>query len=287
MDTDPARPALADRVPPAAWFVVSGFAQYQGAALAVGLFERMGPLTVGWLRIAVSALFLLAWRRPWRRAWTGREVVIAAVFGVFLTTMNLSFYVAIDHIPLGTAVALEFLGPVGVAAVTGRSWTERVAIGLSALGVTLLAGATLALGPDAMPGLLAIGVAALAWAVYILVGRRVATGGDGMGSLALGMTTGALLWAPVGAPGAGLVLRDGSVALAVLGIAFFSSVVPYALEQVILKRVPAARFAVYLALLPAMATLSGLLVLGQQPTGAELVGIGLVSGAIALTGWRR
>lgn len=267
-------------------FVVSAIAQYVGAAVAVDLFTRLAPATVAWLRVAVAALVLLVWTRPWRtRAlWTWRSLRTAALFGVVLAVMNVAFYVAIDTLPLGTAVALEFAGPVAVAAVTGRGWRERAAIVVAATGVVLLAGVSLQVGDDAARGLVAIGVAATCWALYILLGRRVAAAPTGgLTGLGVAMAAGALVLAPLLAPGAGPVLTDARLALLVLVVAVLSSVVPYGIEQVVLRRVSAATFAVLLALLPATAAVVGAVMLGQVPHGLELVGLVLVSGAIALT----
>lgn len=294
------------RVPAPALFAVSGLAQYGGAALAVALFAVVPAPTVAWLRIAVAALVLLAWRRPWRARWTRPDLAAAAVFGVVLAAMNVSFYVAIDVLPLGTAVAIEFLGPVAVAAVTGRTWRERIGIVVAAAGVVLLAGVELSTGgEDSARGLVAIGVAAACWAGYILLGRRVAQGArrpaaapggapggarpapDGITSLAVGMTAGALVGAPFLATGAAPVLTDAALALAVVGIAVLSSVVPYAIEQVVLRRVTAATFAVLLAMLPATAAVVGAVALRQWPHGWEVVGLLCVSVAIVLTATRR
>ena len=291
------------RVPAPALFAVSGLAQYGGAALAVGLFAVVPAPTVAWLRIAVAALVLLAWRRPWRARWTRADLGAAALFGVVLAAMNVSFYVAIDVLPLGTAVAIEFLGPVAVAAVTGRTWRERLGIVVAAAGVVALAGVELSTGgEDSVRGLVAIGIAAACWAGYILLGRRVAQGArrpaaaphgdarpapDGITSLAVGMTAGALVGAPFLAGPAAPVLTDAGLALAVVGIAVLSSVVPYAIEQVVLRRVTAATFAVLLAMLPATAAVVGAVALRQWPHGWEVVGLLCVSVAIVLTATRR
>lgn len=277
-------------MPAPALFVVSGLTQYLGAALAVGLFAVLPAGTVAWLRIAVSAVVLLAWRRPWRvpELREPRRLRVAVLFGVVLACMNVAFYVAIAHLPLGTAVALEFLGPVAVAAVTGSGWRDRVAIAVAACGVVLLAGISLDTGPGAVTGLVAIGIAAACWAGYILLGRRVARGGaPGASGLAVAMAAGALVLAPFLAGGSGPVLHDARLALLVVAIALCSSVVPYVLEQVVLRRVSAATFAILLSLLPATAAVVGAVVLRQLPHAVELVGIVLVSGAIALTARRR
>ncbi|MCC2336051.1 EamA family transporter [Cellulomonas wangsupingiae] len=267
-------------------FVVSGLTQYLGAALAVGLFAVVPAGTVAWLRVAVAAVLLLAWRRPWRvrELWGRGRLGVTVLFGVVLATMNVAFYVAIEHLPLGTAVALEFLGPVTVAAVTGRGWRDRVAIAVAAVGVVLLAGVSLETGPGAVTGLVAIGVAAACWGGYIVLGRKVArAGGPGASGLAVAMAAGALVLAPFLAGASGPVLHDPRLALVVVAIAVCSSLVPYVLEQVVLRRVSTATFAILLALLPATAAVVGAVVLGQWPHGLELVGLVLVSGAIALT----
>jgi inner membrane transporter RhtA len=281
--------SLAGKVPPPALFAVSGLTQYLGAAIAVGLFAVVGAPEVAWLRILVAALLLLAWRRPWRAPWTRRTLLWAAVFGVALAAMNVTFYVAIDHLPLGTAVAIEFIGPVAVAAITGRGWRERGGIAVAATGVVLLAGVTITSDlprEDVVIGLVAIVVAAACWAAYILLGRRVALAGSGVTSLSVAMAAGALVFAPFLAPTSGAVLGDWRLLAAVVGIAICSSVVPYVLEQLILRRVSAATFSVMLAMLPATAVVIGAVVLGQVPTWVELIGLLLVSGAIAMTAQR-
>ncbi len=267
-------------------FLVSGVTLYVGAALAVGLFDELPPATVAWLRLAVAAVVLVLWGRPWRDRglWTRRALLVTVAFGLVLGLMNASFYVAIDHLPLGTAVALEFTGPVAVAAITGRGWRDRVAIAVAAAGVVLLAGVTLEGTPDAVVGLVAVGVAATCWAGYILLGRRVATAASGgVAGLSIAMAASAVLLAPFLAGAAGPVLTDGRLAALVLGVAVFSSVIPYAIDQVVLRRLRPATFAVLLALLPATATLVGAVTLRQVPHGWEVVGLLLVSGAIALT----
>ena len=265
-------------------FLLSGLSQYAGAAVAVRLFGTLPPPTVAWLRVAISAVVLLAWARPWRARLRGRRLATAAAFGVVLAGMNVAFYVAIAHLPLGTAVAVEFLGPVAVAAITGRGWRERGAIGVALVGVVLLAGVSLRLGPAGRIGLAAILVAATLWAGYIVLGRRVAGQSGGLTGLAVGMTAGALAFAPFLAGGVGPALTDWRPALGVVAVAVCSSVIPYGIEQVVLRRVSAAAFAVLLALLPVTAAAVGAVVLHQLPEVAEVVGMLLVCGAIALTG---
>jgi inner membrane transporter RhtA len=276
-----------ERVPAPALFVASGLTQYVGAAIAVSLFDVLAAPTVAWLRLVVAAVVLVAWRRPWRSRWTRRDLGVVAAFGAVLAAMNVAFYLAIDHLPLGTAVAIEFVGPIAVAAVAGRGWRERVGIVLAAAGVALLAGVTVqGGGADVVVGLAAIAASAVCWAGYIVLGRRVAVGGSGVTSLSLAMAAGALLFTPFLAGGAGPVLSDGGLVLAVVGVGVLSSAVPYAIDQVVLRRVGPAAFAVLLALLPATAAVVGALGLRQWPHGLEVVGLLAVSGAIALTSGR-
>ncbi|PZR53365.1 EamA family transporter [Xylanimonas oleitrophica] len=279
-------PAAVDRVPAPLLFVVSGLTLYAGAAVAVGLFDRIDAPAVGWWRIVLAAVVLVAWRRPWRRSWTLRELGWAALFGVALSAMNVVFYVGIDHLPLGVAVAIEFCGPVAVAAITGRGWRERGAIGVAAAGVVLLAGVTLESDlprADVLVGLTAIGAAAACWAGYIVLGKRVAGAGSGIDSLAVGMVAGALVFAPVFGRTAATVVPDPQVLGFLFVVALCSSVVPYVLDQVVLRRIGTAAFSVLTALLPATAVVVGAVVLQQVPTWPELVGLTLVSGAIVMT----
>ncbi|ANC32308.1 Threonine/homoserine exporter RhtA [Isoptericola dokdonensis DS-3] len=275
-----------DRVPAPALFVVSGLTLYLGAAVAVGLFDTLGAPTVSWWRIVLAAVVLLAWRRPWRRRWTRHDLLVAAAFGAALSAMNIVFYVGIDHLPLGVAVAIEFTGPIAVAAVTGRGWRERGAIVVAACGVVLLAGVTLdgdLPREDVVVGLVAVLAAAACWAGYIVLGKRVAGGGSGIDGLAVGMAAGALLFAPLYGGSVPDVVLDPALLGFLLVVAVCSSVVPYVLDQVVLRRIGTATFSVLLALLPATATVVGAVVLRQVPTWPEVVGLALVTGAIAMT----
>lgn len=277
-----------DRLPAPLLFVISGFTQYVGAALAIGLFAVLPAASVAWWRLAVSAVVLLAWRRPWRQPWSRRDLGAAATFGVVLATMNVSFYIAIEFLPLGTAVAIEFLGPVTVAALTGHGVRERLGIALALAGVVLLAGVQLegGLTRDVVIGLGAIGVSAASWAGYILLGRRIAVKRDGISSLAVGMTAGALLYSPLAFGAMVPVLTHPVRLAAVVGIAVLSSVIPYAIEQVVLRRVSAARFAILLALLPVSAALTGAILLAQRPGLLDLLGMLLICAAIVLSSQR-
>jgi inner membrane transporter RhtA len=269
------------RVPAPVLFVLGGLSMYVGAALAVGLFDRLAPSAVAVLRLVGAAAVLLAWRRPPAAAWRGVRLARAAAFGLATGLMNLAFYEAIARLPLGTAVAVEFCGPVAVAAVASRRPRDVAAVCLAAAGVLLIADVRWSAAPL---GLVCALAAAAMWAAYIVLGSRVATEGNGIDDMAVGFAAAAVLLLPVlllggGRPG---VLLDPAVLLLGLGVGVLSSVVPYVLDQVVLRRVGKARFAVLLALLPATATLVGLVALAQVPGAAEALGIAAVVGAVAL-----
>lgn len=279
----PRGPGRRRTLPAPAMFMVSGASQYLGAAVAVGLFVHMPATTVAWWRMVVAGVFLLAWRRPWRAPWTRRTLAASAIFGVVLGAMNLFFYSAISYLPLGTAVSLEYLGPVAVAALAGRGLRVRVAIGLALLGVVSISGLGLDWSdPGTAPGVLLAVLAGASWAVYILLGRRIAAGRDGLTSLAAGMTVAAVVYAPVAASTVGTAVSDPVLLATVVGVGILSSLVPYAIEQVALTRLAAPTFALLTSLLPATSLAVGLVVLGQVPTAGETVGLVLISVAVLL-----
>ena len=276
--------SAADRLPAPLIFMASSLSQYLGAGLAVSLFSLMPSMAVAWGRLVVGAAVLVALRRPWRRAWTRRTLLVATAFGVATATMNVIFYAAISLLPLGTTVSLEFLGPVVVALVTGRGWRPRVAAILALLGVASISGLGVNLGdPDQRIGvLLALG-AGVAWAAYILLGRRVASDGAGTDSLAVGMVAGALVYAPLAVGTADTILASPTAAVTVLGVGVLSTAVPYGLEQVVLRRLGTDAFALLSSLMPAASLLVGVVVLRQLPNAWEMTGLVLVSVAVALT----
>ncbi|MCG7594367.1 DMT family transporter [Mycobacterium sp. PSTR-4-N] len=282
----PVRPIPAWSVP--LFFVVGAVSQYVGAAIGVWLFATTEPATVAWLRAVGAALVLLAWRRPWRRPWrsrwTRRSVGTAAAFGAVTVAMNVAFYEAIARIPLGTAVAIEFTGPIAVSLLGSRRPLDYLAAALVGTGVYLLAGVQS--GVDVAGVAFAV-LAAVLWAGYIVLGKRVADAGTGLDSLAVGMAVAAAVSAPV------LLGAQATVDVSVLaeprtwlwgaGIGLLSSAIPYALDQPVLATIGRARFALLLALLPATAAVVGAVALAQRPTAAEAAGIAAVMAALAVS----
>lgn len=270
------------RVPAPALFVLGGSSSYVGAALAVGLFDRVAPAAVAVLRLVGAAVVLLAWRRPGSGAWSGRRLARSVAFGLATACMNMAFYEAIAQLPLGTAVAIEFCGPITVAAVASRRPRDVAAVVLAAAGVLLIADVRWSGAPWGVAWALC---AAALWATYIVLGKRVAVGGNGLDDMAVGFGAASVVLAPVLVfdPGFRTVaLAQPAVLLVAAGVGVLSSVVPYVIDQLVLRRVGRARFAVLLALLPATATVVGLVGLAQVPSPVEGVGIAAVIAAVTL-----
>jgi inner membrane transporter RhtA len=268
-------------VPPPMLFVTGAVSQYAGAAFAVLLFKSVDAAGVAWLRVLAAAAVLLAWRRPWQIAWSRERLAMAAAFGVVLAAMNLFFYLAIARLPLGTAVAIEFLGPVAVAALGSRTRRDVAALAIATGGVALLADVRLSGSPAGVAFALAAGVM---WAAYIVLGHRIASapGLRAHDGLATGMAVGAVVFAPFTGPIAGPAFEAPDLLIACLAVGVLSSVVPYGLEQVAMRRLPRPHFALLLALLPATAAIMGGIILGQLPRPTEALGIALVVLATAL-----
>jgi inner membrane transporter RhtA len=269
------------RIPAEGLFIAGAITQYVGASLAVLLFAVVPAAGVAWLRVVAAAGALAVWRRPWQAGWTRRTLGLAAGFGVTLAVMNLTFYLAIDRLPLGTAVAIEFCGPIAVATLGSRTRRDAAALTLAIAGVVLLADLHLRGAP------LGVGLALAAggfWALYIVLGHRLAmeSGLRPRDGLAAGMGIGAVAFAPFLVASAGPAFAAPWRLAACLLVGLLSSVVPYALDQLAMTRLPRARFALLLSILPATAAIIGAIVLGQLPGPAELAGIGLVIAASAL-----
>lgn len=267
------------RVRPELLFAVGATSQYVGAAIAVVLFDSMPARSVAFLRVLGAALIIVLIRRSWARTWTPDGVRKAVLFGAVLALMNLAFYLAIERLPLGNAVAIEFLGPIVVAAIGTVTVRGALALLLGGAGVVVLAG----VAPEG--SLAGVGFALLAaalWAGYIVLGQRVAMSGTGIDGLGLGMAVGALVIAPAGLPGISAVLDSPWLIVVAMFTGLFSSAIPYGIDQVVLARIPRARFALLQSMMPAVATVVGMVALAQRPSWSELAGITLVVGGILL-----
>jgi inner membrane transporter RhtA len=269
-----ARPPLVQRVPPHAYFVGSAIFHYLGPAFAVLLFVRVGPLGTAWLRIAAAALVLCAWRRPWRLL---RERTLLAL-GSVLAVMNCCFYLAIDRLALGTVAAIEFLPVIALAALGARTRRNVAALALAVAGVYVLTGVKLAGEPLGFA--FAFANAGL-FALYIVLGHRVAedTGIDG---LAASMLAALVVVTPLAGWNAVPALDDPIAIAAGVGVGVASSVIPYVCDQLAMARLPRSTYALLVSLLPATATVIGIVVLSQIPSHVEVLGVALVVGGVAV-----
>lgn len=273
----------AAHVPPHAYFVTSAVFHYLGPSMAVLLFARVGVLGVAWFRIAAAAAVFAVWRRPWRVliAADRRQRLLLLALGATLGLMNAVFYLAIARLPLSTVGAIEFLGPVLLAAAGVRTWRNLAALALAIGGVALLTEVRLVGEPL---GYLFAFVNCAGFVAYVLLGHRIAAdgGASGIDRLGASMLIALVIVSPIGLTEAFAVFSQPLLIAAGVGVGICSSVVPYVCDQLAMARLPRSTFALLLALLPATATVIGVVVLHQVPTLPELAGILLVITGVAL-----
>ena len=274
---------MADRSPPHLYFVVSAVFHYLGPAFAVLLFARVDVLGVAWLRIASAAVVFALWRRPWRAFAAldgeGRRLLLA--WGAVLAVMNACFYVAIDRLPLGTVAAIEFLPVIALAALGARTPRNAAALALAVPGVYLLTGVQF----EGEPLGVALAFAnALLFAAYIVLAHRVARLGglSGIDGLAASMLIAVVVVTPIGGWEVLPALADPVALLAGAGVGLCSSVIPYVSDQLAMRRLARATYALMVSLLPATATVIGIVVLTQIPSLTEAAGVALVIAGVAL-----
>jgi inner membrane transporter RhtA len=269
--------------PPHLYFVFSAVFHYLGPSFAVLLFARLPVLGVAWLRIASAAAVFALWRRPWRafrRAdREARRLLIA--WGAVLAVMNCCFYEAIDRLPLGTVAAIEFLPVIMLAAIGARTARNVAALALAVPGVYLLTDVRLAGEPLGVAFAL---VNAVLFAAYIVLAHRVARRDDvgGLDGLAAAMMLAVVFVSPLGGWEALPAFSDPVVLLAGIGVGLSSSVIPYVSDQLAMRRLPRATYALMVSLLPATATVVGILVLAQVPSPVEVIGVALVVAGVAV-----
>ncbi len=257
-----------------------------GATMAKGLFPAVGASGTAALRLALSAIILLAVWRPWRLRLRRDEMRVILIYGVALGWMNFFFYVSLRFIPLGIAVALEFTGPLALAMAASRRAVDFVWILMAGLG--LLALLPLGIG-SAQLDLVGVGcglAAGACWALYIHFGRKAGAAHGGQ-TTALGMSIGAIMIVPIGAAQAGMQMLSPAILPAALGVALLSSAIPYSLEMLAMPRLPTRTVGVLMSLDPALGAVAGLLFLGESLSWiqwAAIVSIMVASAGSAATG---
>jgi inner membrane transporter RhtA len=275
--------AMMVRIPPHVFFFASALFHYLGPAFAVLLFSSVPVLGVAWFRIASAAVIFAVWRRPWRIfkriSWTKRRTLLA--LGVVLALMNASFYLAISRLPLGTVGAIEFLGPITLAALGARTPRNIIALLLAAGGGWLLTDARF--GGQPLGYVFAFANCAF-FMLYVVLGHRIAQDGGAAGIDRLGaaMLIALMTITPIGFSGALPAMTQPLLLLAGIGVGICSSVIPYVCDQLAMARLPRSTFALLLSLLPASASVIGIIVLRQIPTLVDITGILFVAGGVAL-----
>jgi inner membrane transporter RhtA len=273
-DTTAPAPSLLARAPSPA-LVLGAIASVQfGAAIATTLFHRVGPAGAVLLRLVSASIVLMLIWRPALRTRTRRDLALAVLFGAVLAAMNLTFYESIKRIPLGIAVTIEFVGPLAVALLGSRRRLDLVWVALAAAGI-------LALMHGGSHGLNGLGVvfaliAGCMWGTYIFVNARVGSRFEEGTGLVIAMCVASVIALPFGLAEGGSHLLQLHSLLIGAAVGILSSAIPYTLEVEALRRIATGVFGVLMSLEPGMAALAGFLVVGQNLTARELVGIGLV-----------
>ncbi|HEX8648407.1 MAG TPA: EamA family transporter [Thermoleophilaceae bacterium] len=246
-----------------------------GASLAKGLFDDLGPGGTTFLRVAIAAGLLALVARPSVAGRSRGDLGTVALFGMSLAGMNLCFYEAIDRIPLGIAVTIEFIGPLGVAVALSRRRLDLLWVAFAATGVTLFADRGEGGSLDAT-GVAFVLAAAGFWAAYILLSARTGRAFPGGAGLTMAMVVGAVLLVPIGVADGGASLLQPELLAAGAAVALLASAIPYALELEALRRMPTGLFGIVLSVEPAVAATLGFAILGQDLGARDVVAIGLV-----------
>ena len=249
-----------------------------GAAIAKGLFDQLGPAGMVFLRVGFAALVLLLLWRPPLGGHARGDYLVAVLFGLALVAMNFSLYQALDRIPLGIAVTLEFIGPLGVAVAGSRRMLDLLWVVLAAAGIVLLAPLNILGETDLDPAGVALALlAGCFWAAYILLSARTGSVFPGGTGLVIALCVGTVVLVPVGVADGGAALLDPKLLLAGFAVAMLSSAVPYSLELEALRKLPARVFGVLMSLEPAVAALVGFVVLGERLGMRALAAVLLVT----------
>ena len=286
--TSPATPMKRRALPgPAILLVLGSCSSLQaGAALAMRLFPVLGAPGATLLRVGLAAIVLLVVTRPRVGGWRRRQWQAVLLYGVSIAGTNAFFYAALARLPLGTAVTIQFLGPLTLSAALSRrmrdlGWVLLAVTGVAILGLTASHGTTAggSGGPLSLAGVAFALASGAFWATYIITGARVSAAVPGRGGLAVAMSAGALVLLPFGALDAARIGQSPHLIPVAFGMAMLASVVPYSLELAAMRRAPKRVFGILLSLEPAVATMAGWLLLGQHASAVALAAVVIVVAA--------
>ncbi|GER91060.1 threonine transporter RhtB [Dictyobacter vulcani] len=272
---DTATGNLLKRIPPQIFALLAMISVQLGASVSKSLFQIIGPLGTTLLRLGFAALFLMLFWRPDMRKLTRSNILLVVAFGVAIACMNSAFYIAIDRIPLGIAVTLEFVGPLGVAIIQSRRLKDVIWVVLAAIGIVLLAPLGSAIQIDLI-GVACALIAGIFWGLYIIFNVRIGRAFSGGQGLALSMLVAACVSAPIGIINGGPAVFAPQVLIIGLGVSILSTIIPFTLELEALRRLPSRVFGIFMSVEPGLATIIGFVVLHEVITLREILAILLI-----------
>lgn len=247
-----------------------------GASMAKKLFPLLGPEGVCFIRIIVASTLLVSAWRPWRYKPTSKQIKVIAAYGIALGIMNLTYYLALQRLPLGLTVALEFVGPLSVALYYSRKPLDFLWAALAILGIILVLPNSNT-NDISFTGIALALTAGAAWAFYIVFGKRASSVAHSGVTTSIGMTIALITVAPISIPHLKIdLLTDPKVLAAAIGVGLLSSALPYSLEMIALKRLPSKNFGILLSLSPAVAALAGFFVLHESLTLQQSLAIAFI-----------
>ncbi|GCE30503.1 threonine transporter RhtB [Dictyobacter alpinus] len=266
---------IVNNIPPQIFALLAMVSVQMGASVGKSLFQVIGPLGTTFLRLGFAAIFFMLLWRPNIRQLTRKNVFLVVSFGIAIACMNSAFYIAIDRIPLGIAVTLEFVGPLGVAIIQSRRLKDVLWVVLAAAGILLLA----PLGSKMEIDLIGVACALIAgifWGLYIIFNVQIGRAFAGGQGLALSMVVAALLSTPIGIISGGAAVFAPQNLLSGLGVSVLSTMIPFTLELEALRRLPSRVFGIFMSVEPGIATIIGFLVLHEVITFREIMAILLI-----------
>lgn len=258
---------------PVILIILSMVSLVSGASLAKQLFSAIGSESTSVIRLGVAALFLTIIWRPWRTKLNRGQLKIIAIYGICLGVMNFLFYMAIARLPLGIAIAIEFIGPLSVAIYLSRKAYDFLWAILAIAGIVLILPLSAVQGPVDIVGVIYALGAAAAWALYVIQGKKAATATHSGVVTSLGMTAGFVAVFPFGATNIPMVFSSSTLVLTAIGVGILSSAIPYSLEMVALKKIESKHFGLLMSMEPAIGAIGGYLYLNEQLTTLQLLAI--------------
>ena len=253
--------------------ILSMFSLVSGASLAKQLFLVIGAESTSVIRLAVAAFFLIIIWRPWRTKLNKEQLKIIVIYGICLGIMNFLFYLAISRLPLGIAIAIEFTGPLAVAIMLSKKPFDFLWAILAITGVVLILPISKTQGPIDITGVLYALGAAVAWAFYIIQGKKASTTAHPGITTSLGMSFGFLIVLPFGATNIPIVFSNYTLVLTAIGVGILSSAIPYSLEMIALNKLASKHFSLLMSMEPAIGAVAGYLFLNERLNLIQMLAI--------------